>query len=390
MVRMSEKQIFIAKTMHGLEPALAAELTRLGATGIQEIKRAVMFEGDRRLLYEANYNLRTALRILVPIRTFQARNEKALYEGIRNIDWSKYMGVNDTLAVDAIVQSEVFRHSQYAGLLTKDAVVDQFRDKYNKRPNVNVLSPHLRINLHIHDITCDVSLDSSGDSLHKRGYRTDTVEAPLNEILAAVMIQLSGWDGNSDFVDPMCGSGTLAIEAALVATNTSPHFKRDTFGFFKWPDFDQKTWNVVRSGSDAKRRVFNHRIYASDLEGRARNATSINAMKAGLEHAIHIDRIPFEKLSAPSGNGVLITNPPYDERMRVEDIIDFYKSIGDQFKKNWSGWDAWVISSNRDALKHLGLRASRRITLFNGALECSFQKFQMYEGSKNGSTPPPE
>lgn len=375
-------QTFTAKTLSGLEPALAAELKALGATGIRELKRAVTFDGDLRMMYRANYELRTALRILMPIYSFPAYNERNLYEGIREIDWSELMRVDDTLAVDAITQGEVFRHSQYAGLLTKDAVVDQFRERYDRRPNVNTAAPTLRINVHIQGTHCDVSLDASGDSLHRRNYRRDTVDAPLNEVLAAGMILLSEWNGKSNFVDPMCGSGTLPIEAAMIATHTPSQVKRESFGFFRWNDFNRKLWQEVKKEADDKIQIPDCQIFAFDKDNRARNATSINLMSAGFDAIVRTDKISFEKLEPPSAAGTLITNPPYDERLKMDDIAAFYKSIGDNLKQRWAGWDAWLISSNRDALKHVGLRPSRKITLFNGALECSFQKFELYEGTK--------
>jgi len=373
---------FVAKTLSGLEPALAAELQSLGASGVRELKRAVAFDGDMRMLYRANYELRSALRILIPVHSFPAYNERNLYEGIRETDWSEFMSVDDTLAVDAVTQGEVFRHSQYVGLLTKDAIVDQFRDRYRRRPNVNTVSPALRVNVHVRGTQCDVSLDASGDSLHRRNYRRDTVEAPLNEVLAAGMILLGEWTGKGHFVDPMCGSGTLSIEAAMIATHTPPQIKRESFGFFRWPDFDRKLWQEVKQEADERIQPFEFQIFASDKDARARNATAINAMSAGLENIIRVDKMPFEKLEAPAPAGTLMTNPPYDERLKMDDIAAFYKSIGDRLKKHWTGWDAWLISSNREALGHLGLRPSRRITLFNGALECSFQKFELYEGTR--------
>lgn len=375
-------QQLIAKTLSGLEPALAGELRALGATGIRELKRAVAFDGDNRLMYRANYELRSALRILMPIHSFPAYNERNFYEAIREIDWTEFMRVDDTLAIDAIAQGEVFRHSQYVGQLAKDAIVDQFRDRYGRRPSVNTVAPTLRINIHIQGTHCDVSLDASGDSLHRRNYRRDTVEAPLNEVLAAGMILLSGWEGKGTFVDPMCGSGTLPIEAAMIATNTAPQHKRVQFGFFKWPDFDRKLWETVKQEADSRRQSFEFPIVAADKDSRARNATSINILSAGLEQVIRVEKTPFEKLLPPEPPGVLITNPPYDERLKVEDIAAFYKSIGDRLKQQWAGWDAWLISSNREALKNVGLRSGRKITLFNGALECSFQKFELYEGTK--------
>lgn len=373
---------YLAKTLHGLEPVLADELKALGATGIELGKRAVAFEGDKAMLYRANYELRTALRILVPVHSFTARNERNLYSGVRQVDWGSYMTVRDTLAVDAVTQGETFRHSHYAALTVKDAIVDQFRERQGRRPDVNTAAPNLRVHLHVYGENCDLLLDSSGDTLHKRGYRRDTVEAPLSEVLAAGMVLLSGWNGRGPFVDPMCGSGTLAIEAAMIAMQVPAQFKRETFGFFGWPDFDQKLWRQIKKEADARTQPFEFPILAADKDSRARNATSVNVLSAGLENYIRIEKIPFEKLTPPEPPGVLITNPPYDERLKMESIALFYKSIGDRLKQAWTGWDAWLISSNRDALKSVGLRASRRITLFNGALECSFQKFELYEGSK--------
>jgi len=378
--------LFLAKTMHGLEPVLADELRALGASDIRPLKRAVSFEGDKKLLYRANYELRTALRILVPVHSFPAYNERNLYSGVREVDWGRYLTVRDTLAVDAVTAGETFRHSHYAALTVKDAIVDQFRERHGRRPDVNTAAPSLRVHLHIQGTQCDLLLDASGDTLHKRGYRRDTVEAPLSEVLAAGMVLLSGWNGRGPFVDPMCGSGTLAIEAAMIALNIPPQVKRESFGFFRWPDFDQKLWREVKKEADSRtQKDFEFPILASDKDSRARNATAVNVLSAGLEEHIRIEKMPFEKLNPPEPPGVLITNPPYDERLKVEAIAEFYESIGHRLKQSWTGWDAWLISSNRDALKHVGLRASRRITLFNGALECSFQKFELYEGSRRKS-----
>ncbi len=371
-------QPLLAKTLAGLEPVLVNELQAIGASGIRPLKRAVAFTGDKKLLYRANYELRSALRILVPIHSFSAFNERNYYEAIREINWAAYMGVGDTLAVDAVAQGEVFRHSQYLGLLTKDAIVDQFRDRYNRRPNVSTIGPSLRINVHVQGTHADISLDASGDSLHRRNYRRDTVEAPLNEVLAAGMLLLSGWNGQGPFVDPMCGSGTFPIEAAMIATNTPPQIKRESFGFFKWPDFDKKLWETLKAEADGRIQGFEFEILGADKDPRARNATALNLMSAGLEQVVRVEKSTFEKLEAPEPPGTILMNPPYDERLKVEDTVAFYKNIGDILKKRWPGWSAWVISSNRDALKHIGLRAAQKITLFNGALDCSFQKFEMY------------
>jgi putative N6-adenine-specific DNA methylase len=380
---------YIVKTFAGLEPVLAEELRNLGAADVRELKRAVGFEGDQQLMYRANYELRTALRVLMPIDTFTAYNEQDLYEGIRHTDWSKYMGVNDSLAVDAVANGEYFRHSKYVALLTKDAIVDQFRDHDGRRPNVNTIAPTLRVNINVHGTSVIVTLDTSGDSLHRRNYRRDTVEAPLNEVLAAGMILHSGWNANGHFVDPMCGSGTLPIEAALFAKRIPPQYKRENFGFFKWPDFDKKLWLQVKETADSKIRPFQYDILAFDIDARARNSTAVNLMSAGLERDIKVEKMSFEKLLHPYSTGTLMMNPPYDERLQLDDIHEFYENLGDRLKKEWTGWTAWIISSNRDALKHVGLKTSRKKTLFNGALECSFQKFELYEGSLESTEIPP-
>lgn len=374
----------VVKTLQGLENVLAEELKQLGATEVHPVKRAVECRGDTTFLYRANYEARTALRVLLPIHSFKIFTEKDLYRQAQEVDWSQYMNVDDTLAVEAVVAGQVLKHSQYAALLTKDAIVDQFRERYKRRPSVNTGAPTLRIHVRANGTLCDLLLDASGDSLHKRGYRRDSVEAPLNEVLAAGMILLSGWDAQSPFADPMCGSGTLPIEAALMATRQAPQFYRETpFGFTKWKNFDAALWKTVKADADAqKRSQLDFPIAASDMNPRARNATSINAMAAGLEKMIRIEKKPFDLAIKPAPHGTLIMNPPYDERIPLYEAEEFYRRIGDVFKKNWTGWTAWVISSHKDALKRVGLRASRRIELINGALECSFQKFDLYEGKK--------
>lgn len=376
------KKTYIAKTLEGLEAVLADELEALGATGLRPLRRAVAFDGDLRLMYAANYRLRTALRILEPIRSFSAYNERNLYRAVQETDWSQYMDVRHTLAVDAVVQGEVFTHSHYAALLVKDAIVDQFRDRYGRRPSVDTRSPDLRLNLHVAGTHCDLSLDTSGESLHRRGYRNASVAAPLNEVLAAGMLRIAGWDGQTAFCDPMCGSGTLAIEAALIAGHISPQRLRRHFAFFSAKDFDRALWNVVVAEAKAAERPVNHPIVAADRDLKARNAVALNLMAAGLQSVVQIEKSDFERLAPPAPEGLLATNPPYDERLPVADTHAFYRAVGDTLKQRWQNWDAWLISSNRDALKRIGLRTARRVTLFNGALECSFQHFPMYEGSR--------
>ena len=334
------------------------------------------------ILYRANLELRTALRILVPISEFKVRNEDDLYHKIGKIDWSEYMSVDDTLAVDAVTTSEVIRHSKFAALRVKDAIVDQFRKKYGKRPDVNTEFPTLRLNLHVGDQDVTLALDSSGESLHKRGYRVDSVEAPINEVLAAGMILLSGWQCDSDFTDPMCGSGTLPIEAAMLAYNIAPQINRQNFGFMRWENFDKKLWEKVREEAVLGQVVFQHQIYASDVDFKAVNSVGYNLEKAGMEGKVQVIRERFENVIPRSESGILMMNPPYDERLELENVQDFYKGIGDTFKKNWAGHSAWIITSNMEAVKTVGLRPSRRIPLFNGKLECKFLKYDLYAGSK--------
>jgi len=371
-----------ATTLLGLEEVLANELKALGAREVRPLKRAVAFEGDEQLMYRANLELRTALRILKPIRSFKAKNEEQLYQHVLDIDWTQYMEVRDTLAVDATASSAIFRHSKYIALKTKDAVCDRFRKETGRRPYVNVHSPSLRINLHIHNDHCILSLDSSGDSLHRRGYRVDAMEAPINEVLAAGMLQLTGWKRDCCFIDPMCGSGTLLIEAALWATNRAPQLKRDRFGFMSWPDYDEDMWKQLVQEAKDKATSFEYGLYGFDKDFKARRIAQHNAAEAGLQDIVQIERKPFEKLEAPEPEGLIVTNPPYDERMVKKDIGEFYEMIGDQMKQEFSGYHAWIISSNVEALRRIGLRPSQKINLMNGPLECKFQEYELYSGSR--------
>ncbi len=372
----------IAKTLHGLEPILMEELAALGAKNLTPLKRAVQFEGDFRLLYRANLELRTAMRILWPIARFKARNEADLYRQIRRTRWNEYMKVNETLAIDGVAHSDTFRHSKYVALKTKDAIVDQFRDETGRRPNVNVANPDLRINVHITENDVTVSLDSSGESLHKRGYRHEILEAPISEVLAAGMILISGWRGDRTFIDPMCGSGTILTEAALIACNLPAQMHRKHYGFQKWQNYKPELWKEVYDAAMAKKKLPDHPILGFDKNFQAVRVTQRNLEASGLEDVVTVKRRLFEKLIPPPGGGVMITNPPYDERIKDDDINGLYTMIGDQLKKEFTDYDAWLISSNNDAIKHIGLRHSAKIPMFNGALDCRLMKYEMYEGSK--------
>lgn len=379
----SEK--IIVKTFHGLEETLAREIEELGGTDVKTEIRMVSFRGDKEALYKANLLLRTALRVLLPFKTFDSKHPDNLYKQTKKIDWSKFFSARETFAIDSVVNSKYFPHSKFASLKVKDAIVDQFREKFGKRPSVDAENPDVRINLHIADSVCTLSLDSSGDSLHKRGYRLGKTRAPLNETLAAGLILLSGWRGEKDFIDPMCGSGTFSIEAAMIAKNIPPQINRADFGFFKWKDFDKELWEKVLR--QAKRNIAEKScvISASDVSGKSIEIAKENVKRAGLQNEIALFVSDIADLKIDSEEGTAIINPPYGERLKEENIFDFYKKIGDKLKKDFSGFDVWIFSANKEALKRIGLRTSGRLTLFNGPLETKFHKYEMYRGSKKAS-----
>ncbi|NVO20102.1 MAG: hypothetical protein HXX13_10400 [Bacteroidetes bacterium] len=375
---------FIAKTIAGLEEVLAQELTSLGGTGVEILNRAVGFYGDKRLLYKSNYCSRTALRILSPLFSFQMADEDDLYTNLFEYPWEELMGVTQTLAIDSVVSDSELTHSHYVALRSKDAVVDRFREKFNgRRPSVDIDDPDFRINIHIFGNVCDVSLDSSGTSLHKRGYRVSNAEAPMSEVLAAGLILLSGWNKKSHFIDPMCGSGTLLIEAALIANNFPPGLYRKSFGFMRWKDFDQQIWDEVIAEAEDQQTEFEFQIIGNDIAAKNLAAARVNVKSARLHKDIHLQVGPFSEMARPEGEpGMIIINPPYGERIRTNDIIGLYKEIGDTLKKNFSGYKAWVISSDQYALKSVGLKASRKDIIWNGPLECRFAGFDLYEGTR--------
>ena len=369
----------LAKTFHGLEGVLAEELVQLGATHIKKGKRVVHFEGDKQLLYRANLELRTALRILKPFREFKTKHPNHLYKKIKETDWSNYLGLDKTFAIIAVTQSKYMKHSKFVALKIKDAIVDQFREQTGERPNIDTRQPDVLLQVHIsRDNVCMLSLDSSGDPLFKRGYRVNVVEAPINEVLAAGMILLAAWQKDCDFIDPMCGSGTFLIEAAMMAYNIPPQLYRDYFCFKKWNDFDKVLWEDLKQEARANIKDFSHQILGFDKDFRAIKISSQNIIAAHLEGRIVLKREKFERLTAPTAKGFIMTNPPYNERMEIEDTKAFYKMIGDQLKQQFKGHQAWLISSNKKALGFIGLRPSKKMTLFNGALECRFQGYDLY------------
>jgi putative N6-adenine-specific DNA methylase len=387
MSQVKEKEDFkmIAKTIFGLEEVLSTELQRLGAKDVEVHNRAVSFTGDKGFMYKANISLRTALRILVPITTFSITDEKSLYTAIQSINWDDFIDVTDTLAIDTVLNSDLFTHSQYLSQKAKDAIVDQFRAKYGERPSVELDKPTLRIHLHVFKDSCTVSLDSSGESLHKRGYRDKTNLAPLNEVLAAGMILLSGWDKRSTFIDPMCGSGTILIEAALIANNIPPGYYREAYSFEGWKKylpFDEALYNTIFDAAIDKITNHEQKILGGELSPNVAKKAKENIKHAKVDDIVSIKVSDMKDFEVPAGRGVVIMNPPYGERMVKDNIDELYKAIGDTFKKNFSGYDCWVLSSNMEAFKQVGLRPSRKIALFNGQLECRFMKYEMYQGTK--------
>jgi putative N6-adenine-specific DNA methylase len=377
---------FIAKTISGLEEVLAAEIVELGGANVQVLTRAVSFEGDKRMLYKANYCLRTAQRILVPIYSFQMADEDDLYNQVTAYPWENHLSLLKTLAVDAVASDSELTHTHYIALLTKDAIVDRFRTLNNgRRPNVDTENPHVRINMHIRGSICDVSIDSSGASLHKRGYRVSNAEAPMSEVLAAGLIMLAGWKRDCHFIDPMCGSGTLVIEAAMYANNFPAGMYRKEFGFMHWPDFDQDLWNEVTTEELNKQTEFEFQIIGSDISPKNLASARANVKSARLHKDIKLQISPFSDMKPPEGEpGLIIINPPYGERIRLNDIIGLYKSIGNTLKQEFPGYHAWVISSDQKALSFIGLRPTAKIPVFNGQLECRFEHFDLYKGSKRG------
>ena len=372
----------IAKTFFGFEEILAKELQMLGAQDVEPGIRMVSFKGDKGFMYKANLALRTALKILKPIYYFKATNDENLYKGISGINWSRYINSNQTFVIDTTVHSDYFKHSQFVSQKCKDAIVDQFRNKTGQRPSVDKDFPDLRINIHIDKDQVSVALDTSGNSLHQRGYKTATNIAPINEVLAAGMLLLSGWDGQGDFLDPMCGSGTILAEAAMIACNIPANINRKEFGFEKWNDWDNDLFDQILESLLKKVREFHYTIKGFDKAPSAVNKAKDNIKNANLEEYVTVSENNFfNSEKTTQGPLHMVFNPPYGERLDIE-MEEFYKNIGDTLKKNYPGTNAWFITANLEALKFVGLKPSRKIKLFNASLEARLVKYEMYEGSK--------
>ena len=372
----------IAKTFQGLEEVLAKELTALGANNVEIGRRMVSFTGNKEMMYRANFNLRTALRILKPIKHFKAQSAEEVYDAVKSIEWEQYLSPEKTFAIDAVVFSDEFRHSKFVAYKVKDAIVDYFREKTGDRPNVRLNNPDLALNIHVAQDKCTLSLDSSGESLHRRGYRQETMEAPLNEVLAAGMILMTGWQGECDFIDPMCGSGTLPIEAALIARNIAPGVFRKEYAFEKWSDFDQNLFDHIYNDESAERE-FNHKIYGYDNNRQAVEVATRNVRATGLTKEIEITFRDFADFQTPEEKAIIVSNPPYGERISTDDLLGLYAMIGNRLKNVFKEGDAWILSYREECFDKIGLKPSVKIPVFNGALACEFRKYQLFSGRYN-------
>ena len=376
---MKQEFELVAKTFQGLEEVLAKELTELGASNIEIGNRMVAFTGDKEMLYKANFCLRTAIRILKPIKHFKAQTADEVYDNVKAIEWENYLDVNKSFAIDAVVFSNEFRHSKFVAYKVKDAIADYFRDKTGERPSVRINNPDVLLNIHVAEDKCTLSLDSSGESLHRRGYRQEAVEAPLNEVLAAGMILMTGWKGECDLIDPMCGSGTIPIEAALIARNIAPGVFRKEFAFEKWVDFDQELFDSIYN-DDSNEREFTHKIYGYDNNPKANEIAVRNVKAAGLSKDIELKIQAFQQFEQPQEKSIIITNPPYGERISTDDLLGLYQMIGERLKHAFAGNDAWILSYRDECFDQIGLKPSIKVPLYNGALECQFRKYQLFDG----------
>ncbi len=377
---MTDKFNMVAKTFLGLEGVLADELRALGAEDVTEGNRVVAFKGDKEMLYRANFACHTAVRVLKPFLTLQSTGADDLYEQLKTFDWEQLMSVKSTFAIDATVYSENFTNSRFVTYRVKDAIADFFNEKYGNRPNIRLTNPEIRLDVHISGRDVTLSLDSSGDPLFKRGWRVAQTDAPINEVLAAGIIMLSGWDGKTDLVDPMCGSGTFLIEAALIGANIAPGVYRDSYAFQQWPDYDEELFNKIYN-DDSAEREFTHKIYGSDIEGKAIAIARANVKNAGLNKYIELERRDFNDIEEVPAGGTLISNPPYGERLSVEDIEQFYNDLGFKLKHTFKGYNAWLICYDKEQYYKIGLKPSVKYALNNGGLDCELLQYVIFEGS---------
>jgi len=381
---MTEPQQFplIAKTMAELEDVLAEELIALGADNVEIGTRMVSFTGDMALMYKANIHCRTALRILKPVHSFKAESADEVYEALKQVNWDDYLTLDTTFSIDAVVYSHIFTHSKFVAYKVKDAIADWFMERYEKRPSVSLTNPDMVFNIHISHNKCTLSLDSSGESLHKRGYRVAQTEAPISEVLAAGMILKSGWRGESTLVDPMCGSGTILIEAAMIAMGIPPGIHRQHFAFERWKDFDQELFSHIYN-DDSGAKEFKFRIIGSDSSPAAIAIAERNIKNAGLKNQIELSVKPFQQYTEkPASEGVVITNPPYGERIKVEELNELYGMIGERLKHLFTGYNAYILSYRKESFDAIGLKHTCRFFLYNGALECEMREYEIFSGKR--------
>jgi putative N6-adenine-specific DNA methylase len=372
----------LAKTNYGLEELLEQEFIQLGFQDIQRHTRAISGKGNLELLYRLNYESRYALRVLVPLMEGDAGDQEQLYKLVQKVDWSQYITCDSLIAFDSSENQSSFNNTMFISMKAKDAVVDQMRTADGKRPTVSIENPDLLVNLHIFKNRCIISLDASGYSLHKRGYKAANVMAPLNEVLASAIIKLSGWDMQHSFVDGMTGSGTIAIEAALMARNYPAGYFSDGFAFQRWRNYDKNLWKRVVERANEKITDSDAKIFAVEMDTRAYEAARTNIEEAGLTDAIELVKADFFQFQHNQEKGVLLLNPPYGERLSLEDVQAFYKRIGDTLKNNYKGFEAHIITSNSDGLKSIGLKTSKKTILFNGGVECRLLKYELYDGTR--------
>ena len=371
-----------AKTFFGFETILSDELLKLGAKKIEIGIRNVSFYGDLGFLYKSNLYLRSAIRILMPINSFQINDDKDLYSTVFNFNWEDFLSVDQTFIIESVLNTDFYSHSLFVSQRVKDGIVDRFRKLYNKRPNVDTENPDIKINIHISQNTCTISLDSSGKPLNQRGYRSQTNIAPINEVLAAGLVMLSNWDCDSDFLDPMCGSGTLLVEAAMYATNYPVNIKREDFSFKNWNNFDLDLFQMIKISVLNKVKPFKYKIRGFDKAPSAILKCNQNVINSGFDNIIEVSKEDFFNTTKKNDEFLhLLFNPPYGERLKI-DIQSFYKEIGDTLKTSYPNSNAWFITSSIEALKYVGLRPSRKIKLFNGKLESRLAKYEIYSGSK--------
>lgn len=375
-------------TFFGLEEILARELQQLGGRNVSVFKRGVSVTGDLGFLYKINLCLHTALKVVIPVTRFTAGNEQELYDSVKRIDWERFISNEDTIMVESVLNSEQFTHSQFVSQKIKDGIVDRFRERTGRRPDVDLLRPSFKLYVHIFRNEVSLNLDSSGDPLYKRGYRADINEAPMKEVLAAGLVRLSGWEKHLMLIDGMCGAGTIAIEAALWANNIPPGYYRNEFGFMRWKNFDEQLYDTIYERSISRISNDKVEIIANDIDPATLKKAVGNTRNAKVDDVISCQQQSFFDLQPPRKGGVVILNPPYGERLPVAEIEKLYKEIGDKLKKDFKGFSAWIITSRPEAIKSIGLRPSRKIQIFNGSLECRYLKFELYEGSKKAAKNP--